>query len=183
MNTSYFFIESQRLILIPLPYNLLMLLNDTSSLSKELDIHYSPFDMEEFFVKGFEDALESTWKPNVKKFPENYAWFTNWVIVLKENNTAIGGIGLAGLPNENGETETGYALDKNYRNKGYASEALEVLTDWVFMQDDAKAIIAHTLNDGSSSQKVLIRNNFKYVQNEITDDGDVMLWRKEKSTI
>ena len=118
---EYFNIESDRLRLIPLTYDHLLLNDDPDKLAFTLGLVSATIEMEESFNIAYSDALENFWKPNTLKYPKYYKWYTNWLIVLKSSNSAIGGIGLSGMLNAHGETETGYALDLNHRNKGYAT--------------------------------------------------------------
>lgn len=175
-----FFIESDRLRLIPLTYDHLLLHYDPDKLASELGLISASIEIEEPFKSGYTDALENFWKPNILKYPEYYKWYTNWLIVIKSLNKAIGGIGLSGKLNENGETETGYALDLNHRNQGYATEALIRLSDWVFDHEAAKALIAHTHREKNASQSTLIKAGFILIAPEVTDDGEVFLWKKVK---
>lgn len=181
MQSSFFYIESERLRLIPLTYEQLCLYSERpEQLAENLHLKNCLIETEEPFKSGFIEASESVWKPKTKENPGHYQWVTNWLIVLKETNETVGGIGFSGLPNEHGETETGYAMDLKHRNKGYMSEALGCLCQWALQQPNMKAIIAHTLPDGIISQKTLINNGFVLVGPTTTDDGDVLLWRKQK---
>ncbi len=147
-------------------------------MAKTLGLRNCLIQCGEPFDEAFEDALENFWKPMSKENPQDYEWFTNWLIVLKFENTTIGGIGLSGKPNEKGETETGYAIDIHYRGKGYMTQALALMCKWFFEQNDTKSLIAHTMPNGIISQKTLIKNGFELIGPEVTDDGEVLLWRK-----
>ena len=177
---EYFNIESDRLRLIPLTYDHLLLNNYPEKLAFTLGLVSATIEMEQAFITAYTEALENFWKPNTLKYPKYYKWYTNWLIVLKSSNSAIGGIGLSGILNQQGETETGYALDLNHRNKGYATEALTRLTQWVFEHEAAQALIAHTHREKNASQSTLIKAGFSLIGPEITDDGEVFLWRKVK---
>ena len=62
---------------------------------------------------SFTEVLENTW--------------FQFVLIEKASGRLIGDIGIHFLETdaENKQVEIGYTLDKNYRGKGYASEALE----------------------------------------------------------
>lgn len=180
-STSYFCIESEHLELIPLTYEQLCLYTkNIDLLAENLNLKNCRIETEEPFASGFVEAIENFWIPKAKENQAHYQWFTHWLIVLKESRETIGGIGLSGLPNEKGETETGYAMDLKHRNKGYMSEALGCLCDWALQQPNMKAVIAHTMPDGIISQKTLLNNGFELVGPTVTDDGHVLLWRKQK---
>ena len=171
-----FYIESERLKLIPLNYHQLRIYNNSEALAENLGLKAAKVETEPFFQSEFDDALQNHWAPLVEKNPDNYIWYTNWLIVLKEENIAVGGIGVTGLPDENGSCETGYGMDLNQRGKGYATEALACLAKWAFQNPDLKTIIAHTLIDGISSQKVLQKAGFQYVKEE----AELILWELKR---
>ncbi len=172
-----FYIESERLRLIPLNEELLLLYNEPEKLAEKLQIKSYQVKQEPIFEEGMKDALENFWLPKVKENPADYQWFTHWAIILKKEEIAVGGIGVSGPPNEKGETETGYGLDINQHGKGYATEALQCLAEWAFQHPNLKAIVAHTFPEGHSSQRVLIKNNFQNLGMTTTDDGEVLEWK------
>lgn len=171
-----FYIESERLRLIPLNLNQLHIYHQSEALAKELGLNAISIDMEPFFQSEFDDALQNFWQPFVEKNPDTYYWFTNWLIVLKDENTAIGGIGLTGLPNENQETEVGYGVGLGYRGKGYATEALVCISQWAFIHPELNTIVAHTPVDLHNSQRVLERTGFESVKAE----NELLRWELKR---
>lgn len=55
--------------------------------------------------------------------------YYNWVITLKEDNKIIGAINLR-LEDINETVEFNYAIDNRYTNKGYMTEALNLVKDY-----------------------------------------------------
>lgn len=158
-----FFIESSRLRLIPLDHDLLKLsVTDRSLMEKTMGLELSDQVIEPLFQAEYLDAVTNFFLPQTEVNPENYVWVTNWEIVLKEENRSVGGICLAGLPMDTGETTIGYAIDKNHHRKGFATEALQCLCDWAFLYPGLKLIKASTLllPEGSASQGVLLKAGF-----------------------
>jgi RimJ/RimL family protein N-acetyltransferase len=173
-----FYIESNRLRLIPLTTHQLQLYaSDYLGLQKSLGLTPRPMQMEEYFQNEFDDALANYWLPETAANASNYQWFTNWLIVDKEQNCVAGGIGVAGLPNDQGETEIGYGIDQAFRGKGVATEAVGCLATWVFKHPASKTLIAQTPVDLVSSQRVLIKAGFE----RISAENGIILWRKMKS--
>jgi RimJ/RimL family protein N-acetyltransferase len=82
-------------------------------------------------------------------------WYTTWIIVLKTENRFIGHIVLKGYPNENGEVTIGYWMQDKYKRNEYMFEALKVVIPWIFLNSDAKFVIADTLKNNIPSQKLL----------------------------
>jgi len=83
-----------------------------------------------------------------------HAWFTYWLIVIKEDNVGAGMLGFKGHPNAEGSIEIGYGIDPAYQNKGYMSEAVQALIDWAFTHSFCKAITA-TEVDSPASKRLL----------------------------
>ena len=160
-----FFIESERLRMIPLTHQLLQLSHTRRpAMELSLGLNISAMRVDPLYTAEVDDAMVNFWLPKTLEHPNRYQWFTNWEIILKSINTSIGGIGFADYPNENGEAEIGYMIDANHQNKGYATEALETLVDWAFMHDFIKAIIIHTYADNLPSRRLLHKYGFEQVE-------------------
>ncbi|MCR8561749.1 GNAT family N-acetyltransferase [Mucilaginibacter sp. BJC16-A38] len=170
-----FFIESERLRMIPLTRELLKLLHtNRNDMEQALGLNPSNPQISEFYKKEIDDAMINFWLPKTLANPKAYKWYTNWEIILKSTNTVVGGMGFSGDPNEEGEAETGYMINEQHQNKGYASEALQLLSGWAFMDKNVKAIIVHTYADNLPSRRILAKCGFKEVS---TDAEGLMKFR------
>ena len=156
-------IYSERLRLIPLDNQLLTIWNNEGRNKMELRLGLNPSDWQiaDFDQIETEDALQNFWLPMTDQNPIDFFWFTSWDIVLTSENTAIGGIGFAGFPDQEGVTMVGYFIDGNHREKGYATEALNCLIDWAKLEPALKSIIADTPFFNLPSQNVLKKAGFK----------------------
>ena len=153
-----------RLKLIPLTYQQLIILSkDRNSLEKSMELKPSLFELSDdgSFLKEFYHALGSYTLPQVRVARDRFEWFTHWLIVDRIVNITVGGIGCAGLPDRSGQVMIGYFTDKKFEGRGYASEAVESLTNWIFENPSVRVIVADTLSDAPASQKVLQKNGFK----------------------
>ena len=169
-----FFIESERLRLIPLTHQQLQLLHtDRATFELSIGLNTSAMQVDELYQHEIDDAMMNFWLPKTLKHTEQYLWYTSWEIVLKSTNTIIGGMGFGGEPNENGEVETGYMIDGNHHNKGYATEALKTIMQWAFTHKAVKAIIIRTYADNQPSRRLLVKCGFEQV-----DDMDGLLIHK-----
>ena len=63
---------------------------------------------------------------------EAYPWLNYWLITEKKSGCGIGLIGSKHLPDADGYVEVGYAIAKEYRSRGYMTEALEGFLDWLY---------------------------------------------------
>ncbi len=86
----------------------------------------------------------------------------NWAIVLKEINEPIGSIGVVRMNEEKKLAEMGYCIGQEYWNKGYTSEALEKVIEYLFSKTDFQIIQAgHDIRNPNSG-KVMKHCGLKY---------------------
>jgi RimJ/RimL family protein N-acetyltransferase len=148
-------------------------------MERSLGLNISNMQTDPFYQNEVDDAMINFWLPKTLEHPDAYMWYTSWEIILKSSNTSVGGMGFAGEPNEHGEAETGYMIDQQQHNKGYATEALQLLTNWAFTHEKVKTIIVHTYADNLPSRKILTKNGFREIG---TDDQGLMTFRLEKGS-
>jgi ribosomal-protein-alanine N-acetyltransferase len=173
-----FFIESNRLRLIPLTHQLLKICQtNRAEMELAVGLNLSSMQIDRLYQNEVADAMQHFWLPKTLEHPDLYQWYTSWEIVRKDTNTAIGEIGLIGYPNANGETEIGYMLDKQEHGKGYATEALIRLIKWAFTHEDVKYIIVHTYEDNLASRKLLLTCGFTEIGK---DAGNLYTYRLNK---
>lgn len=158
-----FSIQTSRLTLIPLTNQHLQVWHQLGrkDLEKTLDLQPNCWEMELFYEQETQQALRDYWIPQTSKFPLDYYWYTNWEIILSATSCSVGGIGFAGLPDDQGSTEIGYALDQKYRGQGIATEAVKALSEWAFQDAGLQIIRAETPVDNAASQRVLEKNRFQ----------------------
>lgn len=153
-------LETTRLKLVPLQHEQLILYkNNPQALAANLGTRYIERQNDPTVAADLEEAI-GFWIKNTKEHREHFEWFTNWEIILKEENVAVGGIGFSGLPSETGTSMTGYGLDVRYHGRGIASEALQAIIPWGFKNENLKAIVADTPLLNFPSQRVLQKNGF-----------------------
>lgn len=137
-------------------------------LSKNLGVNV-PQNWSEFGKDIFEYSLNA-----VSQNPESQTWWTYLPIIIK-TNTVTGTCGFKGEPKD-GIVEIGYEVAKSFRNKGYASEMVNLLIEIAFKSNLVNSIIAHTLALDNPSVSVLKKCEFKFVK-EFYDKEDGMLWQ------
>ena len=111
-----------------------------------------------------------------------------FAIVLKENQKAIGSIGIEELGEELDKDldnlsgrELGYVLNKDYWNKGIMTEAVSKVIDYCFNTLKLNFLMASYFNHNIASKKVLENLNFKFYKDIIIETGYNNI--KEKSTL
>ncbi len=155
-------ITSDRLKLLPLSNKQLIIWQKKGRIALEnsLNLNSNFWETDKFYETETKDALENFWIPYTLLNPERFGWFTNWEIILIEQNISIGGIGFGGYP-EAGLSPIGYIIDAKYQNKGFATEAVECILEWAFSYEIVQKITAETPVENLASEKVLLKNGFK----------------------
>lgn len=109
-----------------------------------------------------DNEMKSAYKEmiiNMEKHKGFEEWCSNWEIKLKSGVT-IGGLCFKGKPDTKGSVEIGYGIDEDYRNHGYAAEAVRYISEWALKQKNVKFVCAQTNKENKISQKVLIGSGF-----------------------
>jgi RimJ/RimL family protein N-acetyltransferase len=83
------------------------------------------------------------------------------VIINRENNVLIGDIGLHFIDIEEKQVEIGFTLDKNYQGKGYATESLMHVIDYLFKSLNKHRIIASIDPENLKSISLVERLGFR----------------------
>lgn len=102
--------------------------------------------------------------------------FDSWIIVDKETQEIVGGIGFFGDPDPNGIIEIGFATNESHLRKGYCFEAAQKLLDWALTQDAVKCITARCETDNISSKNVLVKLGFQIEHS----DAELHYWKYHK---
>lgn len=177
-------IQSDQIQLLALNHSDLLVWKNKGRAEMEfiLGLNHNPLDLEDFYASETSKALQDFWIPQTRKFPFDFCWYTNWEIILKSTSCSVGGIGFSGLPNNEGITEIGYAIDKKFRGKGIATEAIDLLISWASQDKDLKKVKAETMQDNVASQKVLLKNNFVKMREHrlfIEKEIPTYIWEKQ----
>jgi RimJ/RimL family protein N-acetyltransferase len=159
-----FSLTSSRLRLIPLTLSQLQLLaTGRHNLEQALGLQVSSFELtDQSFMAEFNQCVEPYLIPQVAAQSDHYEWFTHWLIVERDQNLTVGGIGVAGLPDEAGETMLGYFVDRKFEGLGIATEAVNTLAQWLFLESALQALIADIPLGHIGSQRVLEKAGFIY---------------------
>ena len=82
--------------------------------------------------------------PHVKGDPRLNRWFVRW-IVLRETGEIIGSTSFHGAPDATGMIEIGLGIHENFRNRGFAREALQGMWQWV-LGDPSVKVLRYTVS-------------------------------------
>jgi ribosomal-protein-alanine N-acetyltransferase len=85
-----------------------------------------------------------------------------WGILIKNENKLIGSIDLRGWNTDNKCGDVGYAISKDYWNKGFVSEAMKAVIKFGFEQLQLNRIEAHCQKENIGSWRVMEKCGMKY---------------------
>jgi len=134
-------LSTDRLSILPLDkYNLELCINDYNNMERNLGLIITDKKI------GIREGNVYKIRLNdVENNPTNFMWYTTWLIILNEENRSVGSIMVKGYPNEDGQVVVGYAMQSDYRRKGYMLEALNCIIQWIFFNPDVRCVIADTV--------------------------------------
>jgi RimJ/RimL family protein N-acetyltransferase len=165
-------IETERLQIIPLTIKQFqLLLKGVNQMEQELGLIPSG----EILSSDTQEAMEGLYKEALKH-TDKYQWYTNWQVILKSENKAIGSACFMKEPDENHQVEIGYGMNENFRNHGYMTEAVKAMSEWALNQSNVDTVIAQTETDNQPSHRVLEKcGMLKYEQT-----NDSLWWKLSK---
>ena len=150
-------IETERLIILPLSYKQLKkYIRCDNSLEEELNLGSTS----RAISNELKEALEQAILPNVADKSKDYLYSTIWTAISKAENKMVGDICMYGEPNEVGDVEIGYGSNNEFQNKGYMTEIVGGMIDWLKTQGKVRTIYASTEKSNVASYRVLEKNDF-----------------------
>ncbi|RLD58981.1 MAG: N-acetyltransferase [Bacteroidetes bacterium] len=109
--------------------------------------------------KSLEDVHEFINKVS-PEFDVVDTWF-QFVIIRNNSNEIIGDVGIHFLDADKKQVEIGCTIDKKYQEKGYATEALRQIIDYLFSKFNKHRIITSLDPGNSNSIKLVERLGFR----------------------
>lgn len=88
-----------------------------------------------------------------------------WAITQKEKNEPIGSIDVVDITDNGKTAEVGYVLSYDYWNRGYMTEALNIVISTLFNDGFDKVIAKHQI-DNFASGKVMEKCGMTYTHND-----------------
>ena len=81
-----------------------------------------------------------------------------WIIELKEEGIAIGGINVVKISKSNNICEVGYCIGSKFWGKGYTTEALKKVLEYLFLECNFSLIEAEHHKSNIASGKVMLKS-------------------------
>ena len=93
-------------------------------------------------------------------------------VELKETGELIGDAGISEVNGRPGVREIAYCIGKKYRGKGYATELLRPVSDFVVSRFGISVIWGRVVYGNNASVKVLEKNGYQFVRKESGAEDD-----------
>lgn len=123
--------------------------------------------------RNLEDALSF-----IKSIIENESdEFFYWAITKTDNEKLIGTICLFEFLNDVEKCEIGYELLTEYQGQGFMIEAAKKIIEYASETLKVKTIDAITHKDNQNSTELLLKLNFKELQNSNHENTNLILFR------
>ena len=161
-------IETERLVLFPYTAENLALFNtDLERFEETYGVKYRGEELDDL-LRDFLCRLEA----EIAADPGHSVFFTEFLIVLRENDHVIGSVDFK-YPPRDGVTEVGYGMNPAYEGRGCMTEALTAFLNFG-KELGIRTVRADTLPGNVKSQNVLKRCGFRFLY----EDGNLW-WEKE----
>lgn len=104
-------------------------------------------------------------------------WF--WLMVARPSGEAVGMVGLPGEPDDRERVPIGYSVYPRFEGRGYATEAVGAVVEWVLQQPGIGAVRATIASDNAASQRVATRAGMRAVgTGRVMDVGEVVIFER-----
>jgi ribosomal-protein-alanine N-acetyltransferase len=137
------------------------------------------------YYSDYEPIMEQTTKAEAEKRFEDTSKKATFII-QKKDGTNIGLIVYFGQ--SSGSITIGYAIETSEHGKGYGTEALQLMTDYLFLEKEIHRIQANTDPENKVSQRILEKVGFKregvsrrssFVRGQWRDEYNYSILREE----
>lgn len=102
----------------------------------------------------------------------------NWAISIPDTNLMIGSLGYWNYSEKGDQAELGYELHKNFRGRGFMTEALSAILDYARVHSTVEIIDAKPHQKNEPSIRLLRHFGFHQVKGYTDkEDSGMTLWR------
>ena len=105
-------------------------------------------------------------------------------VELKETGKLIGDTGVNEVEGKINEVEIGYGISKKYSGKGYATELLNAMTEFIVLTFGIDVLYGRVMRGNNASVRVLEKNGYIFVKEEFGAEDDpygngMLVYKKE----
>ncbi len=126
-----------------------------------------------------EDARE-LFVSRLRADPEARGWWA-WVARLADGED-VGNGGFGGRPEANRRLTVGYAIHEEHRGRGYATELLDLLTEWALAQPEVDLVRATIRPDNVPTIRVAEKAGFTRTGELLHDEehGELLVFERSR---
>ncbi len=164
---------TERLIVWPLGYSqLLVYLRGGNELERSLGLATTGRSV----APAVKANMEKTLLPPLENaLPEQFFFYTVWVVINKLSKTIVAELGFKGLPDKNKAVEIEYGTMPAHTGNGYMTEAVEGMLKWAAARQDIDFVLASIDPTNSASVRIVQKNHFELFDRR----GGIGWWRKD----
>lgn len=105
-------------------------------------------------------------------------------VKLKETGELIGDIGVNEVEGKANEVEIGYGICKKHSGKGYATELLNAMTEFIVSTFGMNVLHGRVMRGNNASVRVLEKNGYIFIKEELGAEDDpygngMLIYKKE----
>ena len=105
-------------------------------------------------------------------------------VELKETGELIGDTGVNEVEGNTSEVEIGYAICQKYSGRGYATELVNAMNEFITSVFGMKVLYGRVMHGNEASVRVLEKNGYVYVEEEFGAEDDpyghgMLVYKKE----
>lgn len=105
-------------------------------------------------------------------------------VELKETGELIGDTGVNEVEGKTDEVEIGYGICNNHSGKGYATELLRAMTEFIVTTFGINVLYGRVMRGNYASVRVLEKNGYRFVTEERGAEDDpyekgMLIYKKE----
>ena len=90
-----------------------------------------------------------------------------WAITKKEQPEVL--IGVIDIREDTGDGNRGFWMSESEQGKGYMTEAVSIVNDWVFTHTKLKEIVAYNVASNEASRRVKEKTGCTYIKTVVQD--------------
>lgn len=105
-------------------------------------------------------------------------------VVLKETGELIGDVGVNEVEGNPQEVEIGYSICKKHSGKGYATELVGAMTDYIAKTFGTSVLYGRIIHGNNASIKVMEKSGYRFLREEFGAEDDpygngMLIYKKE----
>lgn len=172
-----FYLETTRLILVQTPLEVLLTRLNQPTFTAAIPLPSGT--MHVTFPAEWPGAALVLFPLMIKQYqhtPRELAW--GGTIIDRTSHVAVGQMGCISQPKD-GVATIGYGINPTYQNRGYATEMVQALTNWILTQPMVSRVTAECRTDNNASIRVLEKAHFVRIGHRIDDEeGSLWIWEQ-----